>query len=132
MEIKDISKLEDNFSELTEYSEAQFKTILNLQKEIEKLQSENRNLKLILEQNTPSIIPDLGLGISNEQLICETQLQFLKEQAITRQLTMEEARKVELFSNVLEKVKGKKVDDNGASVHKLSEEELLKIVNVSN
>lgn len=104
----DIKDLNDSFNDLQSYSDAQFKTIVELNKQIAQLKAENESLKLMLNENIPNIslqTSDIGIGISNEQLICETQILLLKNDAMFRPLTMEEARKLEIFSNVLEKVK---------------------------
>lgn len=129
--IKDITNLEQDFLEAKEYSEAQFQVILDLQEKIVRLESENKHLKLLVEQNVPLLelnSSDLSLGISNERLICETQINNLKMAATVRDLTLEETRKFETFVNILEKLK-KKPDGNDITVRKMSDEELLKLVN---
>lgn len=128
MNIKD---LESNFTDLQTYSDAQFKTIVQLNQEIAKLKSENDSLKMMLDQNLPNIalqVSDLGIGISNEQLICETQILILKNDAMLRPLTMEETRKLEIFTNVLEKVKRSTLDPIQVEVNKLSDIDLLTIL----
>lgn len=128
MNIKD---LESNFTDLQAYSDAQFKTIVQLNQEIAKLKSENDFLKMTLDQNHPTIalpVSHLGIGISNEQLICETQILILKNDAMIRPLTMEETRKLEIFTNVLEKVKRNTLDPVQVEVNKLSDTDLLTIL----
>lgn len=130
----DINELNESFSDLQSYSDAQFKTIVELNKQITQLKSENQNLRLMLDQNIPNIgmqITDIGLGITNEQLICETQILLLKNDAMLRPLTMEETRKLEIFSNVLDKVKKGSKDPVEIEVNKLSNNDLLQIVNES-
>lgn len=128
MNIKD---LESNFTDLQAYSDAQFKTIVQLNQEIAKLKSENDFLKMTLDQNVPNMalqVSDLGIGISNQQLICETQILILKNDAMLRPLTMEETRKLEIFTNVLEKVKRNTLDPVQVEVNKLSDTDLLTIL----
>ncbi len=118
-----------DFKELQNYSDAQFKTIINLQQKNHELQEEIKSLKTILESNLPRIeIGTNDLGIPNEILICETQLFLLKEHAMTRELTMEECRKVQILTEVLEKVKKKPKDTS--NVEKLDNEDLLRIVQI--
>jgi hypothetical protein len=128
----DINDLEKEFQDLQSYSNAQFQVVLDLKKEITRLESENKSLRSMLETHTPALVQttDLSLGISNEQLICETQICMLKEQAISRQLTKEEAQKFQIYVDILQKYKK---SDNGEDflVSKMTEEELLKVVNVS-
>ncbi len=114
---------EEGFQELQQYSDSQFHTILKLKEDIARLESENKSLKIMLEQNLPSI--DLGIGISNEQLICETQIVLLKNLAVTRQLTMEESKKFQIFEEILAKYKVHKPNDP-FSVTTLTDDELLK------
>jgi polyhydroxyalkanoate synthesis regulator phasin len=121
-----INDLEKSFNDLQSYSDNQFKTIQELKKQIKKLEEENKSMKSMLENNLPALTFD-GLGISNEQLVCETQITILKDKAITRELTFEEAKKFAIFTEVLENIK-KASKNNDFSVQKLSDEELLKLV----
>lgn len=121
-----INDLEKSFNDLQSYSDNQFKTIQELKKQIKKLEEENKSMKSMLESNLPALTFD-GLGISNEQLVCETQITILKDKAITRELTFEEAKKFAIFTEVLENIK-KASKNNDISVQKLSDEELLKLV----
>jgi hypothetical protein len=128
---KTIGDLEEGFQELQHYSDAQYKTISHLQQRIAQLESENNSLKVLVEQNLPALGMDtsnLVLGVSNEQLICETQLLNLKNVAVSRDLTMEETRKFQIFSDVLEKIKRKSPDEDEILVRKLTPAELLSIV----
>lgn len=128
--MKDIADLEKSFNELQSYSDSQFKSIMELKKQIKKLEEENTSLKSMLENNLPSFASDM-LGVSNEQLICETQLVILKDKAITRELTFEEAKKFAIFTEVLESIKlNSKSSD--VSVQKMSDDELLKLVEGTN
>jgi hypothetical protein len=125
----DINDLEKSFNDLQEYSDNQFRTINSLKKEMEKLKEENKSLKVMLEGNTPAIsFSEIGgFGISNEQLVCETQIAILKDRAITRELTYEEAKKFAIFTEVLEGIKKNNAKTQDYSVEKMPIEELLKI-----
>jgi hypothetical protein len=125
----DIGDLEKSFTELQNYSDTQFKTIQELKKQIKKLEEEKASMKTMLENNLPTITFD-GLGVSNEQLICETQITILKDKAVTRELTFEEAKKFAIFTEVLENIK-KSSKNSDINVQKLSDEELLKLVESS-
>jgi len=128
--MKDVADLEKSFNELQSYSDSQFKSILELKKQIKKLEEENKSLKSMLENNLPSLAVDM-LGVSNEQLICETQITILKDKAVTRELTFEEAKKFAIFSEVLENLK-KNAKSSDINVQKMSDDELLKLVEGSN
>ncbi len=119
---------QEAFSDLQKFSDTQFQTILDLRTEILKIQSENKSLKLMLEANLPNLDLNIAsIGISNEQLICETQIALLKEQAITRVLTIEEAKKLQTYVDVLLKVK-KTFDVADIQVKKMSDDDLIKLV----
>ena len=82
----------------------------------------------MLEGNLPSLTfeTDISLGVSNEQLICETQILLLKDAAVTRSLTMEESKKFQIFTDILEKIKSKKKPENPDE--DLSDNDLISIV----
>jgi len=125
-----INDLEKSFNDLQSYSDNQFKTIQDLKKQIKKLEEENKSMKSMLENNLPTLSFD-GLGVSNEQLVCETQITILKDKAITRELTYEEAKKFAIFTEVLESLK-KSSKNSDINVQKLSDEELLKLMESTN
>lgn len=128
--MKSVSDMEKAFNELQSYSDGQFKSIVELKKQLKKLEEENASLKTMLESNLPALTFD-GLGVSNEQLICETQITILKDKAITRELTFEEAKKFAIFTEVLENIK-KNSKSSDINVQKMSDDELLKLVEGSN
>jgi len=128
--MKDVNDLEKSFNELQSYSDSQFKSILELKKQLKKTEEENKSLKSMLENNLPSLAVDM-LGVSNEQLICETQITILKDKAVTRELTFEEAKKFAIFTEVLENLR-KNTKSADINVQKMSDEDLLKLVEGSN
>lgn len=127
-----IDDMEKSFTELQEYSDTQFRTIVELKKQLEAAKEEAKSLKKMLEGNLPqlgistsSLAP---LGISNEQLICETQIALLKERAVSRELTLEEAKKLQIYTTILTEIRKNHEDAPDLSVQKLSDDELLKLV----
>ena len=130
--MKTINDMEKSFNELQEYSDTQFRTILELKKQIEGLKEDNKLLKAQLEGNLPQLginLPEItSLGIPNEQLICEAQITLLKERAISRELTLEEAKKFQIYTTVLDNIRKKQEDVKDLTVQKLSDDELLKLV----
>jgi hypothetical protein len=128
--MKDVNDLEKSFNELQSYSDSQFKSILELKKQLKKTEEENKSLKSMLENNLPSLAVDM-LGVSNEQLICETQITILKDKAVNRELTFEEAKKFAIFTEVLENLR-KNTKSADINVQKMSDEDLLKLVEGSN
>jgi len=109
------------------FSDAAYSTILELQNKLADLQQKNEHLVSLLRENTITAITVNHLNISNEQLICETQIALIKEKAITRDLNMEETKKFETFCKVLAEIKRINPDDTMYKVKSMSSEELLKL-----
>lgn len=123
---KDISQVID--LSVQEYTNASFTVIKNLQAKVAKLETENESLLKMLEQNTPALIQtsDLNpIGIPHPQLICEAQICILKDAALTRALTMEECKKLEILTNVLQKYKVTVPSNEEIAVRKMTTEELV-------
>lgn len=116
--------------EKTAFMEAQFATITNQNKIIEQLKSQIANLESSLRQSN---IPTSGKVDERptEEQICREQLRILNEQSKARELTAEEARKVDIYAKILtqslatNKKKSSPVD--GKSI-----DELLKLVGPDN
>lgn len=127
--MEDINSIEASFKDLQEYSDSQFHTINSLKQELEKIKEENNSLKKIIEGNFPSLEFNPGnMGISNEQLICETQISLLKQRAMQQELNADEVRRFAQLFEVLEKIKKSVVNVDDVVVNKMSSEELLKLV----
>lgn len=127
-DLKDISQVIDSSSQ--EYTNASFKVIRQLQEKISKLESENESLKHLLEQNTPSLIDtkDLGFGISHEELICATQISLLKDAAISRVLTLEEVKKLEILTKVKVQFETRNPNSDSISAEQMHPDALMQIV----
>ena len=134
--MNNLNDMEKSFSELQEYSDTQFRTIVELKKQLENAKEEIKALKKMLENNVSHIAPlTVGnvsniapLGISNEQLICETQLVLLKDRSISRELTLEEAKKFQIYTTILTEIHKNNKEVPDLTVQKLSDDELLKLV----
>ena len=115
--------------ELKKFSEAQHKTIIELTKKINSLQKENETIRDTLKvQNVqlPEIKQDLN-AITDEEVICRTQLSVLKNKSLLGELTLEEAKKVDIFSKIILSIEqqGKKTN---STFEQLSNDELLALV----
>lgn len=127
--MENIQDLEKSFTELQEYSDTQFRTIIDLKKQIESLREENKNLRASIPNSEIVSVSDLsGLGISNEQLICETQIALFKERAVMRELSLEEAKKLQIYTTILSDIRKAKEETPDLNVQKLSDDELLQLV----
>lgn len=134
-----IDKLADEYSNTESdqkaYIKAQSSTIIsqtkeinNLKRELEKLVKENERL---LFENTQmrATNPEKQFETSDEETICVVQLAILKNFALSRELTMEECKKTEIYVKTLKEIRGKKVvADDGEKVEALTNEELLKLM----
>lgn len=114
-----------DIKELADYSEAQFKTIVKLQEENKQLKEENARLETILSVQAPIQVTNIP-GILSERIVCETQIYLLKERAIRQELTLEEARKLQIYTDILEKI-GPREKSNELKIE-ATEAELLHLV----
>lgn len=106
--------------------QAQYEIIAKLQEKVKTLESENKSLQVMLEGTVPLIQNSVvDIGLSNERIICETQIALLKHRALKQELTLEESRKLQIYVDILEKLKDRKDDGVTADI---SEEQLLQLV----
>lgn len=95
------------FSQLQEFAHAQQQTIIQLSKKVQRLEEERDHLKTLLESTVPIIkeegknLPDNKFLTSAEEAICTIQLDKLRSISVERELTLEETRRVEIFSKIL-------------------------------
>lgn len=116
-----------DFASLQKFAEAQQNAIQTLSKKIKQLEEENALLKTETDTSPRSTfqIEDLGYG-SDEEVISKIQLARLKEVSMERELTLEEAKRVEIFSKIiLSKEKNKTFD---FAAKKVDSTDLLKMI----
>lgn len=111
-----IDKMAQQFTSLEEmqaYSEAQYKTILSLndklnsaQKEIEKLQAEIKRLNVEGAVKS-SVSDDSQFKTSDEEATCVIQIAMIKANAMQRELTTDETKRLEVFVKTLSLIRGK-------------------------
>lgn len=123
--------------QLQQFAEAQSSTIIQLSKKLKKLEEERDHLKQLLESSVPILKDDKSplMGekflTSSEEAICVMQLEKLRDISSARELTLEEARRVEIFSKVLTASRNSpKVIE--LKTQNMSNEELLAIVEGTN
>ncbi len=125
-----IDSLIDQFKDIDElkiYTQSQQKTIFDLNKKLKAIEEENNSLKALCDKK---IIQELDENekqleySSDEEAICKRQLQLLKQLAFNRELTLEETKKVEIYSKINGATTKKKVDPFTQTDTK----ELLKLV----
>lgn len=122
-----VNKLFDEQEDLKVFADAQTKTIINLNKKINDLNSEVAHLKAILEKSTPIISSGIIQQSDDEETIARTQLRILKNISMERELTLEETKKVDIYAKLLLAFMGK--NKNKISPAKdYTTQELLKLV----
>lgn len=122
-----------DFTSLENYAKAQYKTILSLSKKVKALEEENIELKDLLEKSTPVLNEEknnfLAFQVeasSDEENIAKVQLARLKEISIERELTLEEAKRVEIFTKILN-TKGSNTSIT-VQTKKMDNDDLLKML----
>ncbi len=97
-----------DFASLQKYAEAQYKTILSLSRKVKVLEEQNVELKDLLEKSTPVLNEEKKNFVayqveasSDEEMIAKVQLARMKEISMDRELTLEEAKRVEIFTKIL-------------------------------
>lgn len=116
--------------DLREFSEAQQKVIIQLNKKIQKLEAEKAKLEETISKSPVQLFQgniSLDSEMATEEAICTMQIKRLEEISLGRELTLEETRKLEAFSKILatfrnNKEKPKNKTDN------IHDSELLKLV----
>lgn len=119
-DIDEMAKKFESTAELQEYAQAQFNVIRKLQKENNDLKKKNEELMKNAQASSTSIAPDP----KDLQSICELEIAKLRNSSLQRELTLEETRKLEIYSKVLNSTK-KKVDE--VPLDGVSEAELIDI-----
>ncbi len=94
----------DTDQEKIDFMTAQFEVITSLNKQVDQLKIEKRHLEHLLKDAVPviAVLPTKeDSDLSTEQKICKEQLLLIKSFSDTRELTVEECRKVEIYSKIL-------------------------------
>lgn len=128
---KNMSEDLQKYAELKAYSEAQQRTILDLNRKFNALEQENVKLKKSLAsvdlENKRTEDKEIRINVTDEQAICEMQLNILRDRSIEGELTLEEAKKTELFAKLLLQLRNPK-DKPEEKVKEMDSQELLKFV----
>ena len=97
------------------------KEILRLKAENEALKVKVRHLESLVDTSS-LIIPVKQM--TDEELLCVEQIRMLKKQSVLRELTLEEAKKADIYVKMLTAIRGKSKNPDDAGKD-LSVEELL-------
>lgn len=113
-----------DIAELIKHSDEQDCKIVKLQQEL----AEVKEKCLLLEKVNSNDGSLSKIEITNQEIICLKQLEHFKVIALSRELTLEEARKIEIYSKIMNGLKGKEEPIDTHS-KKMSDSELLAIAN---
>ncbi len=99
-----------SLEDLQAFAKAQQKTLIDMTKKLRASEDEIKHLKKLLEGAVPLVNPPTKVTFSahDEEQIAREQLFLLKTISKDKELTMEEAKKVEIFSKILNSLKDKK------------------------
>lgn len=91
------------FEDLSAFARAQQKTLIELTKKNKKQDEEIKHLKKLLEGAVPVIASQKSIefGANDEESIAREQLFRLKQLSSEKELTLEEAKRVEIFTKIL-------------------------------
>ena len=116
--------------ELRDFSEAQQKVIIQLNKKIQKLEAEKAKLEETIKKSPVQLFQGnitLDSDLATEEAICVMQIKRLEEISLGRELTLEETRKLEAFSKILATFRNVKTPPKNKA-ELVESAELLKLV----
>lgn len=104
-----ITEMADKFKEDSiskETFDAQTTVLITLNKKLKHLEDENEHLKKLLKNSNPIIVSMDEAGL-DEELISRSELRKLRQVSQERELTMEETKKVEIYSKIMANIANK-------------------------
>ena len=130
---KDAENQFNTYAELAVYSAAQHETISKLNAKINLLEEKEKHLQKLLSDNSIIVgdvkdIKDLFLRCEDPEAICRTQLKILRDRSLQGELSIEEAKRTEIYTKILDTVELKRKDQMKSITSITSTEELLKLV----
>jgi hypothetical protein len=97
-----------DFSELQAFAEAQQNTIVQQSKKIRELEAEVERLKTGASPISSGVLHlPTTIGLNDEEAIARIQLAKLKDISENREFTLEEARKLEIYSKIINAIENR-------------------------
>lgn len=122
-------------AELKAFAEAQHKALIQVQKKNKQLEEENLHLQKLVEGVVPIIQTESNSILSvgkDEEEIAKIELRKLKKESMGNEsLTLEQAKKVEIYSKILN-AQPKEKSRSEREVQELDRDSLLAIVESNN
>ena len=125
----DMLKSLNTLEEVQSYAKAQHNIISKLSSENTKLKEEVSHLKDMLTSTVPLIKENDRVDVlivPDEEAIAKIQLEKIRELSFSRELTLEEAKRFEIFYKVLNSVRSTPKDVK-STVQKLNNAKLLEL-----
>lgn len=132
MNVDEMAQQFSTVADLKAYANSQFRTIVEQSKKIHSLEEEITHLKKLLSDNAPLVKDpskkiELYNDVSDQEAICRMELTKLKTLSIERDLSLEEAKRTEIYTKLLISLteKSKKIIDPMAQ---MTDDDLLKLL----
>jgi hypothetical protein len=131
-----IDKMAEEFKSMAElqlYVNSQQQLINKLNAKINELEEKKTHLEKLLTDNSiiiadGSSVIDAFLKCDDPEAIARTQLKILRDRSLQGELNMEETKRVEIYTKIVDGVESKRKDKMKNVVQSVSDEELLKLV----
>jgi len=122
-----------NYAELTVFSNAQHETISKLNAKINLLEEKEKHLQKLLQDNSIIVgdikdIKDMFLKCEDPEAISRTQLKILRDRSMQQELSIEETKRVEIYTKILDSVEAKRKDRMKNVSESKSDAELLQLI----
>lgn len=118
-------------AELQTYANSQHEIINKLNAKINALEESEKHLQKLLADNSIIVTEgakDLFIQCEDPEAISRTQLKILRDRSLQQELTIEETKRVEIYTKILDGVEAKKKNQVKDVTGTASDEELLKLV----
>ncbi len=120
-------------AKLQAYSNAQTNTIIELSRKLKGAQDEVSHLKKLLEGSVPLIKAEgsntgITSNTNDQEYICRTEINKLRDISRDRELTLEECKKLDIYSKILKDLASNPPKLNESEAKKASTAELLALV----
>lgn len=126
--VKDMSEKFKSVVELKKYSDDLFRKLEACTQTIIKQKEEIEHLKGLLNGSAPVLNLVSGHNIPPAQLLCEMEILRLQKTAETRALTIEEAKRFDIYNKNLQTIlKDVKTDDDDSHKVEFDESSLISI-----
>lgn len=137
--MKTVDEMANEFktiNELKQYAQSQFVLINSLNKKINELETENKHLNDLLQNSAPVLQEvqgklELYKDVSDEMATCLLQIKILKDRALSSELTLEEAKKLDIYTKLLISLTSRTKEKPNPASGKTDEEILAEIENLS-